>query len=170
MESNAIKRIIVVMILLMLISTTTMNSVAAEYFICTIEDSGSNVTLNDDDSFIFSVIAFAGVPYTWEYSSSNSSILKLVSWSHEYFVENPNPGAPYYQNWTFEGAEKGKTTLKFIYWEYWIGNESIKETVFFNVTSNISRTTNTLLIITVFSIIIVVPSAIIIKRMRDEKD
>ena len=139
---------------------------AADHTLFTIEDSGSSISLGSDDSFTVSMVNSGG-SYTWDYRSSNSSILKLISWDI-WVTPNALPGTSFLSNLTFEGAEKGTTTLTFIYWEYWVGNESIINSFILNVTSNVSRTTNTLIIISIISLIIVVPSAIFIRKLKKD--
>ena len=159
-------RLIATALVFSLLAMGFSGTVAADHTLFTIKDNGSNISLGSDDSFTVSVVNSGG-SYTWDYRSSNSSILKLISWDL-WIRPNPLPGSSYLSNFTFEGSEKGTTTLTFIYWEYWVGNESIINSFILNVTSNVSRTTNTLLLISIFSIIIVVPSALIIRRMRKE--
>ncbi|MCK5397083.1 MAG: protease inhibitor I42 family protein [Thermoplasmata archaeon] len=144
-------------------------NVAAEYYTFTIEDNNQNVILYSEDKLIVSLNQGGG-SYSWDYTSSNPSVLKLIS-EELWAPTNPvNPGGSVFLNITFEGAEKGTTTLKFIYWQDWVGNDSIIETLFLNVTSNVSRSMELMLLYTVFFCIIVVPSAIIIIKMKGEKN
>jgi len=149
----------------MLFFTTTLNNVAAEYYICTIEDNDQHFILNSDDKLIVSFIQ--GLEPQWEYTSSNSSVLKLIDdylWAPERMLP---PGGSCLHNFTFEGAAKGTTTLKFVKLGSW--SDIIYDVLFLNVTSNVNRAMNYVLVIVVFSVIIAVPSAIIIRRMKGEK-
>ena len=151
-------------ICVMLMVSMIFQNVAAEYYICTIEDNNQNITLNSEDILIISLEE--SLQSRWEYTSSNSSVLRLTN-EDGYAITPDAPGSPVIWNWTFEGAEKGMTTLKFI---KRLNNNSIVDTFFLNVTSNVSRTTSMMLIIIVFSVIIVVPSVIIIKWMKGGKN
>ncbi len=145
-----------------LMFTMIFQNVAAAHTLFTIEDSNSSISLDSDDSF---TVSLRQEGYRWKYELSNPSVLKMIDLDG-YALDPENPGSPAIYNWTFEGLEKGTTTLTFIYWDSWSGDVAF--TFVLNVTSNVSRTTNTLLIITIFSAIIVVPSVAIIKRMKGD--
>ena len=146
----------------MLMFSMIFQNVAAAHTFYTVEDNNANITLNSEDSFTVSLRESIGSGYQWNYISSNSPVLNLID-------EGGYGGGTglIIHNWTFEGARKGTTTLTFIYSDSW--SETVFDTFFLNITSNVSRTMNNILIIIVFSVIIVVPSALIIKWMKGEE-
>lgn len=58
----------------------------------------------------------AGIPFKWEYSIENESVVKLKK---SYITKNENKGAkvgaPIYTKYIFEGLTEGKTTITFKY-------------------------------------------------------
>jgi len=165
----ATKKILILLVCMIFISSIFHNVSAVER-IYTIEDSNSNVTINPGEKFNISLEGHPSCGYVWDIRSSNSSVLRLVDeggWVLNFSV----PGSSGIYNWTYEGHTKGTTTLTFVEWHSWVGNDSIINIFTLNVTSNVENSTNILWpIIIVVTIIVVVPTVVIIKWMKGGRD
>jgi len=163
---KATKKIITLMVCVLFL-TSIFHMVSAEEPVYTIEDNNSTITIKSVEKIIIS-LTNTGM-YKWEIYSYEPSVLKFVDLGG--WVHGDAPGSPATYNWTFEGKHKGNTTISFVYWDYWVGNASIRDnfTLYVNVTSNapMSLVWKTIIVI---SIIIVVPTAIILKWMKGGKD
>ena len=165
-KSNSIKRMIVTIIILIVFSTSMLNNVAAELKVYTIDDNGSDITINSGQ--VFNVSLKMGGMYYWDVGSYDSSNLEFVD--KDLWLINPNPGSHYYYNWTFIGRSAGTTLLTFHHFAWEEGEYSIDDTFTLNMSViNTNQPLNLPLIITVFTIIIVVPSVIILKWMKGEE-
>ena len=151
----------------MLFSTSMLNNVSAELKTYTMDDDGSNITITVGQQFNVSVpIDYSGIWVLVNYDSTppggyNSSVLEVVdgeSWEVN----------PWYHlvNITFEGISAGSEQVIFNHHNL---DNLIDDSFTLNITVNPSNSISLPLIITVFAIIIVVPSVIIIKWMKGEE-
>jgi predicted secreted protein len=133
----------------------------------TIDDNNSNVTIVSGEKFNVSLL-WSG-SYCWKLDSYDPSVLKFID--EDFWAFNPGvPGVHLLDNWTFKGNDAGTTMLKFNFLVLGGGNDTIRDTYFLNVTVNAGKSINFSLIIIEMAIIIVVPTAFIIKWMRGGKD
>jgi len=124
------KRILVLAIILMFLSTFISPKVSANIPTYTIDENYENISINSSEKFNVSLRMNLG--YEWNFHLSNSSVLRLVDEGG--WVVHNNPGSPAYLNWTFEGRNKGSTTLAFIYSQSYGNNDTIIKTFTLNVT------------------------------------
>ena len=159
-----ITRKLTTLLVCMIFIFSIFQNVSAVDRIYTIEDNNSNVTINSGEMFNVSLLVQS--LYIWEIDSYDSSIVKFVDMDGwVFYPELPGSRAMY--NWTFEGKHEGNTTLKFTYGPGWAGNDTIIKTFALNVTVNAENSIKIIWsTIVAISIIIIVSTAIIIKRVK----
>ena len=163
-------RIIALIAAFFLVSTGLQANAAAVSPVYTIDDTGSFINITGGEKFNISLRD--GGSYAWELRSYDVSIISIEE--DRLWNDNPDPeqmGGGYTHNWTFEGKQKGNTTIAFVYWAYWAGNASIKNnfTLCVNVTSDAPMNPFWIYVI-VLSVIIVVPTAVIMKWMNPKEN
>ncbi len=153
----------------MLFSTSILNNVAAQIQTYTPNDDGSNITITVGQRFNVSVHwssmwRWILADYDIESGVYDSSVLEVVDSG---YWKPDDMWAAISFNLTFEGIKAGNDTI--IYNLHMSSDYSIEDSFTLNVTINASNSISLPLIITVFAIIIVVPSALIIKWMKGEE-
>ncbi len=101
------------------------------------EDNNSDVSIEIDEIFDISLASNPSTGYKWDIKECDYSVLELVDHKFVYpedTDDEPIPGTPGQQNWTFKGLKDGETTLRLVYWLSWEGEESIIDEFTLHVT------------------------------------
>lgn len=149
----------------MLVVSMIFQTVAAQIETYTIDANDSDITIQSGQYFNAS-FEMGGI-YFWHVGSYDDEILQITD--DDYWSAYPGEISSYLHNWTFEGISTGFTTLTFHHLDMSLGDDPIYEIFTLNVTVNPSKSINLPLTLTVFTIIVVVPSVIILKWMKGEK-
>jgi predicted secreted protein len=99
-------------------------------------DAAKGVKINVGDQFSLILDSNASTGFSWRVAEpTNEQVIKKIS--NNYIEPNTGlAGAGGTENWVFEGAHPGVTTIKMQYVRPWVTNESPDTTVDLEVTVN----------------------------------